>query len=223
MSRVACVVPAYQVVGDITAVLRGIRAAVPDAQLIVVDDGSTDGTAAAAVSCADLVVRHSSNRGKGAALRAGMNAALSSGAELVVTIDGDGQHSPSALPSLLSAARTADIVIGVRRRGGSSMPLQRRLSNWISSRVVSVLSGCRVEDSQSGYRVIHRDVLLTVDPQGERFELETDFLVRAGRAGFRIASVPIPTLYGSPSHFRAVRDTFRLIRVMLRHALVTSR
>lgn len=223
MSRVACVVPAYQVAGDITAVLRGIRAAVPDAQLIVVDDGSTDGTAGAAVSLADLVVRHSSNRGKGAALRAGMNAALSSGAEFVVTIDGDGQHSPGSLPAMLAAARTSDIVIGTRRRAGTRMPLQRRVSNWLSSRVVSLLSGCPVDDSQSGYRVIHRDVLLTVDPRGERFELETDFLVRAGRAGFRITSVPVPTLYGSPSHFRTVRDTIRLVRVMLRHALATPR
>jgi glycosyltransferase involved in cell wall biosynthesis len=223
VSRIACVVPAYEVAGDIREVLRGLRVAVPEARLIVVDDGSTDGTAGAAASHADLLVRHSNNLGKGVALRAGINAALSSGAELVVTIDGDGQHAPEALPAMLAAAGEADVVIGSRRRLGTDMPLQRRFSNWLSSQVVSVLSGCRVVDSQSGYRVIRRGVLLAVDPQGDRFELETDFLVRAGRAGFRIVSVPVPTRYGSASHFRAVHDTLRLLRVMLRHAFAPSR
>jgi hypothetical protein len=104
------------------------------------------------------------------------------------------------------------------------MPLQRRLSNRLSSLVVSQLAGCRIEDSQCGLRVIRSGVLRAIELHDDRYELETDLLVRAARGGFRIRSVPIPTVYaGGRSHFRGVRDTLRLARVMLRHGLVTSR
>jgi hypothetical protein len=74
-----------------------------------------------------------------------------------------------------------------------------------------------VADSQSGFRAIRRAVLELVEAQGDRYEYETDFLIQAGRAGFRIAAVPIDTLYGAPSHFRTFRDSTRVVRTIWRH------
>lgn len=221
--RIAVVLPAFEVAPAIGAVLRSLRTAMPGARVIVVDDGSRDATRAAASELADLVLRHERNRGKGAALRTGIACALADAASVVVTMDADGQHDPSAVPSLVRATRTADVVIGARTRRGTAMPIQRRASNALSSAVVSALAGARIADSQSGFRAIRAEVLHAVDAAGDRYDLETDFLVRAARQGFRIGHVPVPTVYGAPSHFRPVRDTLLLVRTMFRLGFATSR
>ena len=221
---VSCVVPAYEAAETLTDVVRELRVAVPHVHVVVVDDGSRDATSLVAQAMADDVARHAENRGKGAALRTGFAIALARGADLVATLDADGQHPAHALPSLIDAARDADIVIGARRRSGTAMPLQRRLSNALSSLVVSQLAGCRIDDSQCGLRVIRARVLREIELPDDRYELETDLLVRAARRGFRLRSVPVPTIYaGGRSHFRGVRDTLRLARVMLRHGIATPR
>ena len=222
--KVACVIPALDTAHTLPAVIADVRVAVPDAHIIVVDDGSADDTTRVAAPLADVVITHERTLGKGAALRSGIRAALHSNAQLVTTLDADGQHAPAALPALIVAAQTADLVVGCRRRSGTRMPLQRRLSNWISSRAVSFLAGCSVEDSQCGLRVIRSEVLRTVVAVGNRYEYETQLLVAAARAGFRIASVPVPTVYeGSRSHFRSLRDTSRVVGAMLRLAFTSAR
>lgn len=216
------IIPAFDVEPHIAAVLRGVRAAAGHAHVVVVDDGSRDSTAAIAGPLADVVVRHARNRGKGAALRTGIACALEREVAIVVTLDADGQHAPEAIPALVDAMTDADIVIGTRARAGA-MPLQRRMSNALSSAVVSRLAGTPVADSQSGFRAIRADVLRAVAPSGERYDLETDLLVRAARRGFRITAVPVPTVYGAPSHFRPMRDTLLLVRTMLRLGFAPSR
>lgn len=214
--RVACVVPALDAAATVGALVAELRAALGATDVIVVDDGSRDDTQRAARG-ADVVLRHAANRGKGAALRTGIAAALARDATVVVTIDADGQHPPALVPALVDATAEAHVVVGARRRLGTRMPPQRRLSNWLSSAVVSTLAGQRVVDSQSGFRAIRREVIESVRLVGDRYDLETDFLVRAARAGFRVASVPVPTVYtGGRSHFRPVRDTAILVRTMLR-------
>ena len=216
---VACVVPAYDAAQTLADVLTGLRAALPHAVLVVVDDGSRDGTGDAARPHADDVVRFGENRGKGAALRAGFARALAAGAARVLTIDADGQHDPAAAPALVAALDDADIVIGARTRLGTSMPLRRRLTNAASAAAVSRCVGQPVPDAQSGYRALRAEVVRRVDARGDRYEFETDFLIRAGRAGFRITSVPVSTIYGAPSHFRQVGDAARVIRTIWQHTL----
>jgi hypothetical protein len=97
------------------------------------------------------------------------------------------------------------------------MPVHRRVSNALSSAAISRCAGCDLPDTQSGYRAIAAPVLRRVHPDGERYEFETDFLIRAARAGFRIECVPIPTIYGSPSHFREIRDALRVVQTIWRH------
>ncbi len=209
------VIPAYQAAATIAGVIAGIRAHVLGATICAVDDGSTDGTQSAAAT-ADVVLRHETNRGKGAALRTAYAAALATGAGVIVALDADGQHDPARIPELLGALRHADVVIGVRQRS-AKMPWLRRLANGITSSAMSQRAGVRLSDGQSGFRAFRAEVLNDVNPGDDRYEYEIAFLIRAARAGFRVAEVSIPTIYGSEtSHFRLFRDTARVARVLWR-------
>ena len=213
---IACVVPALDAATSVGAVLDGLRDALPGATMLGVDDGSADATGEIMRRRCDHVITHAVNRGKGAALRAGFDLALTLGATTIVTVDADGQHDPAAAPALVAALEGADIVIGARRREGR-MPLGRRLTNGMSAAAVSHCTGQHVPDSQSGFRAVRAEVARAVRPVGDRYEFETAFLILAARAGFRIASVPVATLYGAPSHFRPFRDAASVIRTIWRH------
>lgn len=213
---VACIVPALNAGASVAAVLEGLRKALPAASVIGVDDGSSDATGEMLRRGCDHVVTHAANMGKGAALRAGFAVGLSMGATAVLTIDADGQHDPTAANTLLEALAGADVVIGARQRG-AGMPLGRRLTNRMSAAAVSHCTGQPVPDSQSGFRAIRSEVVRTVRPPGDRYEFETAFLILAARAGFRIGSVPVATLYGAPSHFRPFRDAASVIRTIWTH------
>src|SRR5256885_14743117 len=142
--RVAVVIPAFQAERTIRDVVARTRAAVPTAQIIIVDDGSTDDTARAA---ADFVIGHDANLGKGAALRDGIDEAMRHGATAIVTVDADGQHPPEQIPSLLApiASGQADIVLGSRERC-PAMPVGRRVTNWLSARLACRIAGQPVGD-----------------------------------------------------------------------------
>ncbi|HJU68177.1 MAG TPA: glycosyltransferase family 2 protein [Gemmatimonadaceae bacterium] len=219
--RVACIIPAYCAAHTLSTVLQDCREALPGARIIVVDDGSPDPTATVARDLADWTIRLSDNRGKGAALRAGFAEALRGEDDVVVTIDADGQHDPVYAPSLLRALEGFDIVIGQRVRAGSSMPLRRRMTNAMASMAIARVGGVRLEDTQSGFRAIRRRVLERVRGRGDRYEFETDFLIRAMRAGFRVRNATIPTVYGSVSHFRGMRDSVRIVRTIWAHRRAT--
>jgi glycosyltransferase involved in cell wall biosynthesis len=222
-AHIACVIPAYDAAATVPAVVAGLRASLPHATIVGVDDGSRDDTGAVLASLCDAGRSHPVNRGKGAALRSGIEVALELGATAVVTIDADGQHDPAHAPALLAALSQADLVIGARRRAGTAMPAARRLTNSLSTAVVSYCAGRAVDDSQSGYRALRAELLATVRPEGDRYEFETSLLILAARSGFRITSVPVTTLYGPPSHFRHVRDTLRVARTLWRHRPGTRR
>lgn len=212
------VIPARDAAGTVAAVVRGLREAAPDLSVIVVDDGSADSTAATAREAGAIVVVHEANRGKGAALETGFDEALRRGADRVLALDADGQHDPSRAPALLAALAGADVVVGTRRHDRASMPWLRRATNDVTSWWVSKLAGVTIEDSQSGYRAVAAPVLRAVRPESRRFDYESEFLVLAARAGFRIGACPIPTLYNAPaSHIHPARDTIRFIRFVLRH------
>ena len=210
-------IPAYQAAHTIRSVVTRTRAAVPGARVIVVDDGSTDGTVSAAQA---PVIAHAQNLGKGAALRDGIREAIAQGAAVIVTLDADGQHPPEEIPRLLApiTAGQADIVLGSRERSGA-MPLHRRFTNWLSARLATRIGGQPVADAQTGFRAFSREVAERVAPAGDRYEFETAFLLDALRAGFRVASVTIPTIYGAPSHFRHWSDTLLLARVFARRMI----
>lgn len=220
--KLVAVIPAKDAAGTIGDVVRSLRSTFPDGEVVVVDDGSTDETAARAEEAGATVLRHEINQGKGAALQSGFDEALRRQADAVLALDADGQHDVNAAPGLIAALAGADLVIGSRERDRTGMPWLRRKTNDVTTWWTSYLAGQRVPDSQSGYRAIRAPVIRAVRPVSRRFEYESEFLVRAARQGFRIGQAPIPTLYNAPgSHINPVRDTARFIRLVLR--LLASR
>jgi glycosyltransferase involved in cell wall biosynthesis len=185
--------------------------------VLVVDDGSKDDTAAKAESAGAVVLRQVPNQGKGAALRAGFRWAIDNNQSAVITLDADGQHDPTEIPSFLAAHNTnrTDLIIG--ERDFSHMPFVRQLSNAIGRRVFSWAMGRPIPDNQSGYRLISRrlmEALLQSPEQG--FEFEMEMIAVAVERGFSIGGVPIRTIYaGEKSHIRPIPHVIHFFRVAL--------
>jgi glycosyltransferase involved in cell wall biosynthesis len=210
--RIVALIPGYQEGPRIAAVVEAARRHLP---VVVVDDGSTDDTAAQAESAGATVLVQRPNAGKGAALRAGFRHALEGGAAAVVTLDADGQHDPSEIPAFLAAfdATHPELIIG--RRDFGSMPASRRLSNTLGGWVFSAAVGRRVADNQSGYRLIGRRLMpALLDSDEPGFEFEVEMIARCIALGLPIADVPIRTIYaGEPSHIRPWRHFTEFLRV----------
>ena len=217
MNSVVVIMPAFNAEKTLSPVVNGLKKSLPGSFIIGVNDGSEDGTGALLRSVCDRTIEFPSNRGKGAALRAGFAAALERDCDAVLTIDSDGQHDPAFAPSILAALSRYHIAIGTRDLTGEQMPKHRRVANFLSSAATRLVSGGAVSDSQSGFRGIQRIVLEDVDAKGDRYEYETDFIIRAAHAGFTITNVPISTIYGPPSYFREFRDAMRVIGVLWAH------
>lgn len=205
-------IPAYQEGPRISAVVEAAHRYLP---VVVIDDGSSDDTAAVAELAGATVLRQVPNAGKGAALRAGFRHALASGVEAVITLDADGQHDPDEIPTFLAAWATARPELIIGQRDFAAMPAVRRLSNTVGGWAVSAAVGRRVPDNQSGYRLIGRTLmgrLLDSDETG--FEFEVEMIARCIALGLPISWVPIRTIYaGAPSHIRPLRHLAEFARV----------
>jgi len=199
--RLLAVVPAHDEAGRIGAVVSSVAA--QGMPVLVVDDGSSDGTGAEAAAAGAQVLRLQPNRGKGGALKAGFREALAeSGAtgdwELFLTLDGDGQHDPAEIPRLLEEWRRtgADLVVGARDY--RDMPPIRWFTNSVSRMLFSRALGRHIPDNQSGFRLHSRriaEAALGSEEQGFAFEVE-EIAICVGR-GYRLAWVPIKTIYGT--------------------------
>ena len=204
----AALVPAYQAEATIGSVVAGIRRTLP--RVLVVDDGSTDRTAAESERAGAEVLRLPSNGGKGTALRAGLARLLGDDAPThVALLDADGQHDPDDLPALLEAARQGDsFVIGSRVARPEETPAVRYRTNEIGSRILTRMTGHEVEDGQSGYRVIAAEVLRRLKLNARGYLIETEILLKAAPLAARFRHVPVRAIYGGPSHYRPFRDTW---------------
>lgn len=218
-SNVVVVIPALNEALRIREVVEGALAQCD--RVIVIDDGSTDGTASKIADLPATVLHHPQRMGKGASLRDGFREALRQGAAGVVTMDGDGQHRAEDIPRLLAAAnrRPGWIVIGARLRKRSQQPTYRRLANDFGDWGVAWGTGYQIADSQSGQRFYPADVLAIDDVPGEDFVFEAQILISAAqRLGTRCVSVPIESRYRAAdsdeqfraSHFKPVRDFTRI-------------
>ncbi|HZF96978.1 MAG TPA: glycosyltransferase family 2 protein [Pseudoxanthomonas sp.] len=227
-SQVAVLIPALNESLRIREVVQGALVYCPN--VIVVDDGSDDGTADCIADLPVILLRHAQRRGKGESLRHGFREAARRGFRGVLTMDGDGQHSAEDLPRLLDAANRhlGCIVIGARLRKRASQPTLRRLANEFGDWGVAWGTGYQVCDSQSGQRFYPASVIALQDVPGEGFAFEAQILISASRAlGTRCVSVPIESRYrcaGSderfrPSHFRPLSDLYRITSHIVMQAL----
>lgn len=219
--RTLVVIPCKNLEDEVGDVVRGVLGLNLGLDVLVVDDGSTDATSEAASRAGAVVLAHDVNLGKGAALRTGFGYAVENDYDAVVTMDGDGQHDPGAIPDFLDALENsgADIVIGTRMHAVGDMPGLRVWTNRTTSRVVSALSRQNIPDSQSGYRLIRVRVLRDIAGAlvTTRYDTESELLIRAARRGYRISSVAIESIYtGTVSHINPLIDTLRFIRLVVR-------
>jgi glycosyltransferase involved in cell wall biosynthesis len=217
LESAAVIVPAYNAAAHLAGVLEDVRRVVPVQRTIVVDDGSSDETYRVASSSGVQVIQHPVNLGKGAALSTGFKRAVQMGLAYTIALDADGQHNPAEIPKFARrvAETGADIVVGNRFAELGAMPWLRRTTNWLTSKVVSLLARTRIPDSQNGYRLVSARVIDAIELETTRYEAESEILIKAGRRGFRIESVPVETIYGEEvSAIHPVADTARFFRLV---------
>lgn len=186
----------------------------------IVDDGSNPPVAKQKIPALAIEwIRHSQNRGKGAALKTGFSYFLNKDVDPIITMDGDLQHPPEFIPQFLQKHETGnfDVIVGSRRKNSKVMPFHRIISNTLTSLIISALIGQWVPDSQCGYRLYSRKVIEGIQADENRFHLESEMLIRCGWKNIRIGHVPIPTIYNrAPSAIRNVSDTFNFITLILK-------
>jgi glycosyltransferase involved in cell wall biosynthesis len=220
LASVGIVVPAFNAEETLPSLLSRIVLIVPPSRVIVVNDGSTDSTRDIAARFCVTVVDHEINQGKGRALQSGFDAALmNSSIASVITLDADLQHKPEDIPAFIESGckLQSDIVLGWRKRIHTGMPIQRILSNSITSSLVGLRTGRVILDSQCGYRLIARPVIETIRLEASGFEAETEFLIKSAKRGFSIGFVPIETIYnGEASHMRHMQTTLNFVHVLFR-------
>ncbi|MEO8045001.1 MAG: glycosyltransferase family 2 protein [Spartobacteria bacterium] len=217
--NVAAVIPAYHEEVHVGGVAERTCAQLD--HVVVIDDGSTDATAARAREGGAEVIVHPVNRGKGESIKTGLRHWLAREAiEYILILDADGQHLPDEIGRFLAAANASEagLFIGTRMNDVREMPFVRRTVNRYMSGRISRLCGQDVPDTQCGYRMIQHTLAPHLLAGTSRFDYETEMLIIASRAGFRIASVPISTIYSDEvSSIHPVRDTLRFFKLMRRY------
>lgn len=222
-ASVTVLIPAHDEAATIRAVAAGALA--QGVRVLVISDGSTDGTVAALDGLPVEVIAHAENRGKGPRLAEGLDHAFEAGAEAVLTMDADGQHDPADIPAFLAAAQAAPraIVMGDRSADRAAMPRLRAAGIAFGDFFIGWACGRRIRDAQCGMRLypaaLWRAVRLDPGEQAH-FVFETAVLMHGAEAGFGLVRVPIKARYAGfqqrPSHYRPLRDTLRIVRAVTR-------
>jgi glycosyltransferase involved in cell wall biosynthesis len=222
-NSVLILIPAYNEGRHISAVVNAVKQS--GLPILVIDDGSKDDSAANAEQAGATVYRQVPNQGKGIALRCGFRQALQAGYDAVITLDADRQHDPAEIPLFLKAYQEeqADLVIG--QRSFRQMPPARRIGNTLGQVLFSWALRQPVYDNQSGYRLVNRRVMeATLASQEEGFEFEVDMIVICARYGYKLAWVPIRTIYGDEkSHIQPLKHMIKFMRLIWRTRRTSAR
>ena len=208
--HICAVIPTYNNGGTVADVVRGVlRQGLP---VLVVDDGSTDGTADKLAGLDIQILRHPVNRGKGRALKTGLEAARKLGFRFALTIDADGQHDPADIPALVAAAGERTLVVGSRNIAAEGMSSGSTFANRFSNFWFTVQTGRKLPDTQTGYRVYPLEDLPSLRLLTARYEAELTLLVFSAWKNLRLVPVPVRVYYPADrvSHFRPFADFFRI-------------
>lgn len=219
MKNIYLLIPAYNAADEIEELLKQVIKYIPEEQIVVVDDGSTDDTVSIIEDWGVKLISHESNLGKGEAILTGFeNLLINPDVEWIITIDSDLQHDPAMIPSFAEYAQTGkyDMIIGNRLKS-KAMPWDRRFSNWCTSLLISLICRERIYDSQCGFRIIRTRLLYGMAFWAKRFEIETELILNFNALSARIGWIDIPTIYReSGSNINRVSDTFRFLRFVLK-------
>lgn len=209
--HVAALIPAYNCAGRIGQVVAELRRHVP--LVVVVDDGSSDGTGAEAEAAGAQVLVHPVNAGKATAVRTGLRSLLGGPYTHILMLDGDGQHAPADVPALLRAAQEgAEMVLGNRLWNWRAVPAKRYWTNFLGTRALEIMTGYPLEDSQCGFRLVAASLLRRMRLVASRYAIDTEILIRSKKLGAAFAHVPVQVIYdGATSHFRPLADTVHIV------------
>ncbi len=209
--QLVIVIPAHNEEKNIAAVLKEAKKYAKN--IIVVDDGSTDQTAAIAGKLGVKVLSHSVNLGKGAALKTGCDYACNLGTENIIVMDADGQHQPKEIPPLLKALKDCDIVFTCRK-SSKAMPAVLKFGNVFINEILNLLYGIKIKDSQSGYRAFKTSVYPKIRWRATDYFMETEMIVKTGKNHLKYSQIPIETIYGDKYKGTTVIDGVKIVGKM---------
>lgn len=218
MNDACVIVPAYDAAATLGDVLADLRRELPLLDVIVVDDGSLDGTADVAREHGVALVRLDANAGKGAALARGLEEARTRGKVVALTVDADGQHPAAEAKRVLEASDDPEaLVLGVRDLERDGAPRANRFSNGISNYFLSRFAGRPLRDTQCGLRRYPIAKTLALRAHGRGYDFEAEVLLRAIWSGLRVVECPVRVLYPAErtTHFHVARDPWRIIRTVV--------
>ena len=217
MRKCLVTIPAYNAAKTLSQLICLVKRLHHDFDVLIVDDGSADESGEVARVAGAIVLTHDGNRGKGEALKTGFAYAVAHDYDAVITLDADLQHDPTEIQCFLNAySDDQTILVGIRRRD-KTMPFARKVSNSLTSFVSSVFCGVRIQDSQSGYRLIPTAILKNITLSSSRFDLEPELLIKAARAGYDVKSVGISTIYhAGRSWINPPIDTIRFLIMLVK-------
>ena len=219
--EISIIIPVFNEAEKLAEMLHGIRALqLASSEIIVVDDGSTDGSAKIAIETGANVIRHPYNIGNGAAVKSGMRAARG---KLLILMDGDGQHNPQDIPRLLAESNDYHMVVGARGKG-SKLRFHRYAANLAYNLLASYVTRFRVKDLTSGFRILsRRDGLRFIDLLPNTFSYPTTLTLAFLRSGLTVKYVPIQSLYRSgQSKISLVTDGIRFLLIITKIATLFS-
>ncbi len=228
--RTLIIIPAYNEEERLPGVISKTKETSPDVDIIVVDDGSRDGTSKRAADLGIEVIRHPYNLGYGAALQTGFRVALKDGYDLVITMDGDGQHDPLSIPTLIKTHKEtgANVVIGSRFLEGSyRMELPRKIGSWIFSKIARLYTGTRFTDPTSGFQLLDQKAFsyLATDADYPLDYPDVNIIMLLHKRNFTIVEAPVRMLENrnGRSMHRGMRPFIYVIRMLLAIVMVLLR
>lgn len=194
--KIVVIIPIYNESKVIADVVSGVRKANYE-HIIIVDDGSADNSFEVIQKLPVIALRHRINRGKGAALRTGIEAAKMLQADIVITIDGDGQHEATDIDNFVQAFQKqhVDVVLGVRQIEKENMPITRKVANWIADKVTFVLYGINIQDTQSGFRGFSARAIHLIKTRSNAYSYESEVLREMKKHRLSYTDVPIHVRY----------------------------
>ena len=215
--KTCILMPAHNEAAAIANLVRDIRSR--QLPVVVVDDGSADGSGPLAKEQGAVVLTNEVRMGKGNSLQRGFDYILQQDYDNVIVMDSDGQHDVNDLDGFIQMAKEHpnSIVAGTRMQNVKDMPFVRLWTNRFMSSLISAVCRQNVPDTQCGYRLISREVLKNIHITSSDFEIETEILIQASKKGFKIYSVPIKTIYGDEvSKISPIKDTWRFIVYLIK-------
>lgn len=202
------VMPALNEAAQLSILLRDIQKA-GFSNILVVDDGSNDDTRRTAIKSGAIAIKHPLNRGKGAATKTGITAARQLGADIIVTMDADGQHAPQDITRIIEPIQSGqyEVVLGTRTLNRQKMPLHKKIANQVANSITWLLFGLWVNDSQSGFRAFSRHAADLIDTRGDKYEYESEVIREIKLHQLPYQEIPIQVRYTEYSTSKKNRQT----------------